>query len=1151
MSAIDGYLGDFARRLTWLGRARVGLGLVVLLAALTFTLSAMHVWLVPAGGWIVASRVLIYLALVAGMAILVSRSVSAAAAVMPVEGRIPQLTGRLTTWYDVRQRDVPSPMTPILAGQVEQALAEHPVSRVIPGREIIQVAGPAALIVTLGALAIIMGVGPLPLAAQRLWTGDLISASAPRVTVQPGDLVIPRGTDVVIEASVFGFEPGGITLSALFDGSPEWERVEMLRTSVDMASFVLVGVTEDLDYYAGADGVHSQRFHIRVADLPRVTEVSVDIALPAWTGRPAETRPGGAVRALEGSGVTVSATSERSLAGAYLVVNGDAIDAEMVETTLTGQFPVDAAGSWYVAISHEGIQTAISPSYPIAVADDDAPEVSFVWPGSDRQATSIEEVSLLFEAKDDYGIDRLALHYAVNGDAWSRVALVSADDIDRAMNESGPPERDVSGETLLLLEDMRAPGVARTAKSVVDDSRLSSSSADADADAGEGAGEEESAVGDGLRSLFNGFEGAPVRPLKPGDLITFYAEAEDHGQMVKTSLYFIDVRAFDRTYREVQQGGGGGGGGGLEIAQRQREIITAAWNLMNRPDGAKKDRPRVKDRGGLAQQAFEDQVAVLALLQHTLKDQVQTLIDRANARQLTGADEVGGFLAEMSAAIEDMIPAAAQLDDIALEEAIAPAQRALQHLLAAEATMRDVDVSMANNNAGGRGSSGRSLDELVDLELDPERNRYELPQQAGGAEGEAPTDPNWERLSELAARQERLDERRRAGDDTQASRWQQEQLRRELEEFRDQLEQAASEQQQASSSQSQAASEASEASGAARGEDSREPEGSWRGGSRDQRARVLQRLDRAITSLDDETGDGAGERSLEEAVNELRQAEIGDIERVLTDNTRTIDRMITSQNAAIGQLDELARQMREAHENGDTIPYYNFDMTPLADQKDRMLRELATVQGTLREAADRLAEQRPRVATQLDEAADGVATDRLEGRLSYASALYQAGRPLLAAGYELSAQESLSRLREAVDEARSQLGLGTAPRLSPGEQIRDLRQALANAGARNSSRGVEAVAGRVDSLIAGLGERLDTRLSRENYLPLGTGQDNTAALMKLTRERLDLVEAALLYPATDAVRAQEPRDEARNRGQTARYFTDLARESGPSESSGQ
>ena len=98
-------------------------------------------------------------------------------------------------------------------------------------------------------------------------------------------------------------------------------------------------------------------------------------------------------------------------------------------------------------------------------------------------------------------------------------------------------------------------------------------------------------------------------------MITFYAEAKDHSQETRTALYFTDVRPFDRTYRETQTNAGQGGqqsGGADELVQRQREIVSATWNLINKRSAAD-DAPTPAEA-----EADADQADVLALLQRTL-----------------------------------------------------------------------------------------------------------------------------------------------------------------------------------------------------------------------------------------------------------------------------------------------------------------------------------------------------------------------------------------------------------------------------------------------------------------------------------------------------------------------------------------------------
>src|SRR5450432_4166456 len=100
------------------------------------------------------------------------------------------------------------------------------------------------------------------------------------------------------------------------------------------------------------------------------------------------------------------------------------------------------------------------------------------------------------------------------------------------------------------------------------------------------------------------------------------------------------------------------------------------------------------------------------------------------ARQLNDAgDSFKSFVDDMEQAVAAMGPAASELKDAKWEPALAPEQKALQFLMRAEATMRDIQVAFGQRGGGGGGGGGggatRDLQGLFDLELDTEKNQYE------------------------------------------------------------------------------------------------------------------------------------------------------------------------------------------------------------------------------------------------------------------------------------------------------------------------------------------------------------------------------------------------------------------------------------------
>src|SRR6185437_10770146 len=259
--------------------------------------------------------------------------------------------------------------------------------------------------------------------------------------------------------------------------------------------------------------------------------------------------------------------------------------------------------------------------------------------------------------------------------------------------------------------------------------------------------------------------------LIPGDVVGVYAAAKDARGEAHTDISFIQVDPFEREFSQSQQSGGAGGGGGAandqaQIAQREKEIIAATW----KQDGMK---------NAAAKQAAE-QAKFLSDVQTTLRSQAYSLAGRLGMRDLQTANEqFGSFQREMEAAAVAMGPAAQQLADQKWSVAVTEEQKALQHLLRAEATFRQIQVAFGARGGGGAvNSAGRDLASLFDLELDTQKNQYESAQTPfNTSQRGSEIEDALRKLDELARRQSELAAQRNASAEQSAEeRWQQEML---------------------------------------------------------------------------------------------------------------------------------------------------------------------------------------------------------------------------------------------------------------------------------------------------------------------------------------------------------------------------------------
>ncbi|MBI3666322.1 MAG: hypothetical protein HY236_08880 [Acidobacteria bacterium] len=498
--------------------------------------------------------------------------------------------------------------------------------------------------------------------------------------------------------------------------------------------------------------------------------------------------------------------------------------------------------------------------------------------------------------------------------------------------------------------------------------------------------------------------------LVPGDVVSYYAVARDAKVESKTDMYFIEVQPFEREYRQAQQTGGGGGEGGddesAQISRRQKEIVAATWNLA---------RERSLDRLKAAEHA-----KTLSGLQSKLRDQARTLAERMKRRELvTASDDFKAFGDNMEKAAEAMGPASDKLGQQKWTDALPPEQKALQHLLRAEAIFRDIQVAFGNMGGGG-GNMGRDLAEMFDLELDTAKNQYETGRQASAQERDRELDEALEKLRQLARRQEQLaEQQRRQQLPTFDQRWQQEMLRREAEDLARRLQQM-QQQQQAGQSGQQGGQSASnlrraldrlqQAARDMQAASSGSPQQAQSGGGAEAQRRAQERMREAEDLL-------SGER------RQRASDEMEDLEKRAND-------MAERQQAMANKLQEAMRQALETQRAnpGASDPITGRPLVAqglsreqvqaMAREKEQMLSQLDSMESRMAETARRLAPTQPNASRRLRETVSNMREADLGPRLRWGADMLKRGMGLYAAQREEAVTQGFNQLRDGLKETR-------------------------------------------------------------------------------------------------------------------------------------
>jgi hypothetical protein len=926
-----------------------------------------------------------------------------------IEERAPGFAGRVRTWIGIQGSN--NPMTELLAEDSLRVADVHP-----PEKQVRQSEFTLALSVTGVAVAALLflamaGPGNYAYGVRHLWLGWAFSDLLPpqSIVVLPGDDGIRMGGTVNVQATMQGFDPADAFVHVRF-GDGDWQQVEMSDLN-DTFEFTFFSVREPVEYFVSAANVRSRNFQINVVDLPVIENLAVTYRFPEWTGREDETRdPGGDVRAIADTEIVIQVSADRPMTPGDLVVDDQTIALDVDGETATATFSVKQDGQYFVAAMVGGEQIRLTDDYFVTLLDDELPSIEFARPGRDWSASSVEEVTARVVANDDFRLESLELRYSVNGGDWATVEL--------------PVDSD-TGETdhVFMLESM---------------------------------------------SEFVGSEG-----LVPGDLISYYAVAEDRENSARTDIFFIDVQPFDRRYSQSQQAGGSMSGQQGpqqdEISKRQREIIVSTWNLIREQQEDRRNDPAY----------VSDNAALLSRVQATLREQVETLARRTEARQLTAsAEEIARFVEHLELASEAMLPAAERLGELDLEEAILPEQEALQHLLAAEAVFTDISVSMQANNrgGGGGGQAGRDLAEMFELEMDLEKNQYETGSRATPEQPQQQMEDAANELEELARRQEQLARNLdRNQQPTPAQRWQQEMLRRDVEELRQRLERM--QQQQSASNQSQQQGSEGQASESGSQSESGQTGGSQSGGRQsDELRRRLESAVRAMNDADEAMRNGGNAEEMQRAADEAQRQLEGARDQATEQMQRAMQASLDDLAERAGELYEtqeaMENKLQEAIRGIDIgrndLNRLDSGMTideeyAMGEEKRRLQASVQELEQKARNTAQQIGENQPGAAEQLREAIEKLRESEIETRIAVAAAYIEQGEAVYVAGSESAVTEALRELREDLERARSMVNSGRGGEQGQGEagngldetlaETRELRRELQRLAESGASRG--------------------------------------------------------------------------------------------------
>ena len=901
-----------------------------------------------------------------------------------IEARHPELKSCLLTAIEQRP-ELPGGRYGFLQERViHQALyhaQQHDWPRVVSSRRM--AAAVLANVATLGMLvAVTFALG---WQSSRRSLAELSPAEAPLLaagkrsfTVEPGDAEVERGASLLVLARYQGEQPAEATLVFQSPNS-EANQLAMSKTLKDpVFGGRLPAVEAPLEYRVELDGASSETFRVTVFEYPKLVRADAKLVYPSYSRL--EERLLQDVRTIsapEGTKLTLICRLNKPVASAML----DEKDAAPIALA-----PAAGEANVYQAT----IDCDRSRRLELALVDADGRRnklpADFVINVLPNQPPDLK---LAFPGRD---VQVSPLEEAdVRATAWDdfglkrfglAYALAGAESKEIVLGQEAAPKQRHELADVIRFEELEA---------------------------------------------------------EPDQLLSYYFWAEDldaSGKLRRTEsdMYFAEVRPFEEIFRQgeqppggqqQQQPGGENAQAAEKLAELQKQIIAATWKLIRR------------ETGEAPSDAFKDDAHLVGDSQATAWEQAVELSKKLQDPE--SQRHAAAVVTAMAEAIEQLSAAEDGPTLKPLPPALAAEQEAYQALLKLRAREHRVIRGQQQQSGAAGGAASRSQQQLDQLELNNDENRYETeraaqtPQQQQDRENSQVLN----RLAELARRQNDLNERLKE----LQSALEEAKSEQEREEIRRQLKRLREEEQQILRDTDELKSRMETPENQERMADSRQ-----------QLEQTREQVRRAAEALDEEQVSQAAaagtraERDFQELRNDFRRRSSNRFTeemREMREAARQLDEREQQLSERLAAADEPPRENRSLRDGGES------DKLPLEfdEQRRRVENLVERMQDTIKEAE----EVEPLLSERLYDTARKALEKNPSRALEAAELSMQRGLADDARQQEQVARQGISEMREGVERAaESVLGDETEALRRAEQELKRLTEELDDEIARNT-----------------------------------------------------------------------------------------------------
>lgn len=526
--------------------------------------------------------------------------------------------------------------------------------------------------------------------------------------ITPGNISVEKGTALAIVAKFRGRAPGEVQLIYKTASGAE-QSLPMARSLSDpLFGVTLPSVLENTAYRIEYGGEKSDTFAATVFEFPELKRADADLNFPEYTARaPEKVEDTRRVTAVEGTDVQFTFYLNKGVRTARLLgTNNTAIaltNAAPHAVRYTTGFPLLESGAYKLElVDEDGRTNKMAPDFVFVALPNQQPKLRFQTPRGDQRVSALQEVRFDGSAQDDFGLLDYGLAYTMAGSKTEFLSLSSATNKVRGMISQ--PHQTNHFSWMLALEKLAA---------------------------------------------------------EPGQLVSYYLWADDLGpdgqpRRTESDMFFAEVRPFEEIFRQgnsdrsnssQQQQQGQGTSPATELLDLQKEIITATWNLRRRENISRPSAVFKKD----VQVVHESQESAI----EKAEEAAQEIRDDKMLALVTTA------VSAMESASEILGTAETKNTPEPLPKALEFEQAAYQALLKLQAREYQVNRNQSQASQGQNRGQQRAQQQLDQLELKEDENRYETESEASPLQNQEQREALQvlNRLKELARRQQDMSER--------------------------------------------------------------------------------------------------------------------------------------------------------------------------------------------------------------------------------------------------------------------------------------------------------------------------------------------------------------------------------------------------------